>query len=91
MACIGGCGDVLGGRFDTQLDDVKYIYEAQAGAEYVSPFCGGWYYARGGFEVQYWDGFGVDNQPLTRGNVLLPSSNASVGFGGFFISAGVAR
>ena len=72
---------------DTQLDDVKYMYEAQAGAEYIMPICGGgWYFARAGFEVQYWDGFGVDNQFAGP-----PSVNNSVGFGGFFFAAGLAR
>jgi hypothetical protein len=70
---------------ENQIDDVKFIYEAQAGLEYIIPvYCGGYWFVRGGAEVQYWDGFGVDN-------VGLIQDNASVGFGGLFFSFGMQR
>ena len=76
---------------DTQLNDVKAIYEIQLGIEYIKPTCYGSYFVRAGVEAQYWAGFGVDNQPLTRGNRLLPSSNTSSGFVGGFFAVGFNR
>ncbi len=82
---------VLGLRVDNQVNDIKAIYELQMGIEYVKPVTHGTFFVRAGFEAQYWDGFGVDNQPLTRGNVLLPSSNTSAGFVGGFFAVGFNR
>jgi hypothetical protein len=93
-------GDETNQTFDTgliieerQVDDVKFIYEAQAGLEYVLPVCcGGYWYVRGGVEVQYWDGFGVDNNMFDNQlATILPHQNASVGFGGVFLSLGMQR
>ena len=68
---------------ENERNDVKYMYEAQAGAEYLMPICGGGsYFARGGFEVQYWDNFGVNQ---------FARDGASIGFTGFFVSAGMLR
>ncbi len=74
---------------DNQRNDVKGIYEIQLGLEFVKPHNNGSFFVRGGFEAQYWSNFGVDNQSLTRGNVLLPSSNTSSGFVGGFFAAGL--
>ena len=81
----------------TQRNDVKFIYEAQAGAEYIAPICGGGYYfLRGGVEVQWWDDFGVDNLPASSAEDIDEKpfggfDNYGVGFAGFFIAVGVQR
>jgi hypothetical protein len=82
----------LSARSETERNDVKYIWEAQLGVEYVMPLSSGAsLFARAGAEVQYWGGFGV-NQDIfdLAGNPNLPS-DASVGFAGFFATVGLAR
>jgi hypothetical protein len=84
-----GVGAILGigdGTVATeQINVIKFIYEAQAGVEYVVPgFFGGYLFGRAGAEVQYWDNFGAST-------ATVGLFDASSGFAGFFASAGVAR
>ena len=64
--------------------DARYILEAKLGLSWESPICGGGvWFARGGYEVQYWNDFvpPIDNQ--TR--------HASTVFGGLFFAVGIQR
>jgi len=82
-------GGVAATVIDNQLNDVKFIYEAKGGIEYILPICaGGYYFVRAGGEVQYWDGFGINR---LIGTVVAAAPNTSTGFGGFFFSAGIQR
>jgi hypothetical protein len=77
---------------ETERNDVKYIWEAQLGVEYIMPLSSGAsLFARAGAEVQYWGGFGVNQDIFDQeGNPNLPG-DASVGFAGFFATVGLAR
>lgn len=94
-ANIGNLNDF--GRFETERNDVKFLWEAQLGGEYILPICGGGYYfLRAGAEVQYWGGFGVDQDAFgidDSDDELVPSlpGDAAVGFAGLFVSAGIQR
>jgi hypothetical protein len=68
------------------MDTIKYIYEAQLGAELTQPLpSGGVFFLRGAFEGQVWDGYNI--------NAYLPALPQfdAVGFGGFTIGAGIMR
>jgi hypothetical protein len=68
---------------EEQSNDIKYIYEAQFGAEYTTPLGGGSFiFARVGLEMQFWDNFG---------NAALITSDESTGFAGAFAAAGLMR
>ena len=73
-----------------QLNNVKYIWEAQAGVEWTRPIpCGGYWYARAFGEVQYWDAFGLTRVAEDPPVDLL--HDTSLGFAGFGVSLGVVR
>lgn len=64
--------------------DTRYIFESQLGASYEHPICGvGYWYIRGGFEVQYWNDF-----VMPIGN---QTSAESTLFSGLFLAVGVQR
>jgi len=63
--------------------DRRLIFESQLGVEYIWPVCGdGYYFLRGGYEVQHWDEF----VPL-----IGSPDHASVLLNGFFFSFGFQR
>jgi len=64
--------------------DTRYIIESQFGVTYEHAVCGGGYwFGRGGYEVQYWDDFVV---PVGR-----QTEPASTLFHGLFIAVGFQR
>lgn len=66
-----------------QAFDAKYIFEAQLAVEARMPICGGGYwFARGGYEAQYWNDFAVQ---------IEQRDAASVVFSGFFLAFGLQR
>ena len=70
---------------DEEIDDIYFIYEAQAGAQWTRELeAGGYLFARAAVEVQIWDNFahGLDN-----GN----DGDADWGLGGAAFSAGIIR
>jgi hypothetical protein len=84
VSVVVGTATVAVAINEVQKNDVKFIFETQAGAEYILPICGGGYYfARAGVEMQYWDNFGVSPTGL-----LFDESS---GFGGLFAAVGIQR
>jgi hypothetical protein len=68
---------------DEELDNIYYIWEAQAGAQATRELqMGGYAFARAGFEVQVWDN--VSGEPGFDGGEAW-------GLGGFAFSAGIIR
>jgi hypothetical protein len=68
---------------DEELNNIYYIYEAQAGVQWTSELqSGGYLFARAAAEVQYWDNF--VGEPFFDGG-------EAVGFGGVSLSAGIIR
>jgi hypothetical protein len=80
-----GAGFVL---TDTELDNIYYMWEAQAGAQWTRELeMGGYLFARAGVEVQIWDnaagsgpGFGLNS-----------AGTEDFGLGGATLSAGIIR
>ena len=69
--------------FDNELDNLYYIWEAQAGAQWTNELqAGGYLFARAAVEVQYWDNF--SGEPFFDGGEAW-------GLGGFAFSAGIIR
>ena len=80
--------DVVSFAFHQEAN-VKYIWEAQAGIEWIRCHpCGGYWFARAFGEVQYWDAFGIGLVVNDSGDFARDSS---VGFAGFGFSLGVVR
>ena len=68
---------------DEELNNLYFIWEAQAGVQWTQELeMGGYLFARAAAEVQYWDNF--SGEPFFDGG-------ESVGFGGLSISAGIIR
>jgi hypothetical protein len=68
---------------DEELDNIYYIWEAQAGAQWTRELQqGGYLFARAAVEVQFWDNF--SGEPTFDGG-------ESWGLGGFAFSAGIIR
>lgn len=64
--------------------DIRYIVESKIGFNYETPNCGGGvWFARAGYEVQYWNDFvpAIDNQPRADSTILS----------GFFFALGLQR
>ena len=75
--------EVDSGDFDRELNNLYFIYEAQAGVQATRELeMGGYLFARGAAEVQFWDNF-VGEEGFDGGE--------SVGFGGLSLSAGIIR
>jgi hypothetical protein len=73
----------LGGLVDDELNNIYFMYEAQAGVQWTRELeQGGYLFARAATEVQYWDNF--------VGEVGVDGGEA-VGFGGLSFSAGIIR
>ena len=64
--------------------DTRFIFESQFGASYEHPLCGGgFWYLRGGYEVQHWNDFVVPiGDQADPGSTLLH---------GMFVAFGVQR
>jgi hypothetical protein len=68
---------------DEELNNIYYIWEAQAGVQWTRELQqGGYLFARAAAEVQFWDNF-VGEELFDGGE--------SVGFGGLSLSAGIIR
>jgi hypothetical protein len=64
--------------------DARYTLESQVGASYEHPICGGgFWFARGGYEVQYWNDFvaAIGSQ----------TDSSSIVFDGLFVAIGLQR
>jgi hypothetical protein len=71
------------GLVDSELDNLYYIWEAQAGVQWTRELeMGGYLFARAAAEVQYWNN--IVGEPIFDGG-------EAVGFGGVSFSAGVIR
>jgi len=71
------------GLIDEELNNIYYMWEAQAGVQWTRELeMGGYLFARAAAEVQYWDNF--VGEPFFDGG-------ESVGFGGLSLSAGIIR
>lgn len=70
---VGGGWSVV----DRELDNLYYIWEAQAGAQWTQELCSGYLFARAACEVQIWDN--------------VAGAGEDWGLGGFLFSAGVIR
>jgi hypothetical protein len=69
---------------DTELDNIYYIYEAQAGVQWTNELQdGGYLFARAAFEVQIWDNF--------AGSGVVDNATEDFGLGGAVFSAGIIR
>jgi hypothetical protein len=80
---INGSGVTLPPTPIDESFETRYIGETQLGCEYQHPLCGGGYwFARGGYEVQYWSDFVT---PVGQ------SDEAPVIFNGLFLAVGLQR
>jgi hypothetical protein len=71
------------GLVDDELNNIYYMWEAQAGVQWTRELqLGGYLFARAAAEVQYWDNF--------IGEAFFDGGD-SVGFGGFSLSMGIIR
>jgi len=77
-----------------QFNDFKFICEVQAGLEVNLPICcGGYYYARGGLELQHWESFGLDASDARAPGAAVGfvDTDTNIGFAGFMVELGLRR